>query len=209
MQLRWRVRRPLEEQWRRYLRAGGVEIGEGCWVAFGSHVESGTSLGHHTRINGPVSIRGKGRATIGPFCALGRRVTILTENHATALPNMQFNLHRKLRLPPDALVAGADVSIGPACWIGDGATILAGVDVGTGAVLAAGCVVSRDVAPFSIVAGVPAREIRRRCSEEVAAVLSESKWWEWPMDLMRRNTEFFEADISAISAEELAARIRS
>ena len=160
------------------------------------------------RINGPVSIRGKGRAAIGPFCSIGRRVTILTENHATGLPNMQFNLHRKLRLPSEALVAGADVSIGPACWIGDGATILAGVSVGAGAVLAAGCVVSRDVAPFAVVAGVPAREFRRRCSDEVAEVLTDSEWWEWGMERMRRNTEFFETDIAAISAEDLRARIR-
>ncbi len=203
---RWKRR--IGAIWLDRLRARGVEVGAGCWVAVGSQIERGTVIGHDARINGPASIRGEGRASIGPYCALGRRVTILTENHATNLPNMQFALHRRLGLPSQSLVVAADVEIGPACWIGDGVTVLPGVSIGAGAVVAAGAVVSGDVAPFTIVGGVPAREIRSRCPAPVAQVLLDSGWWDWPADRIERNLEFFAADITAVSAEALAATIR-
>ncbi len=193
--------------WTKRLRARGVQIGAGSWVGIGSHIRPGTIIGHDTRINGAASVIGGGRAVIGPHCAIGRRLTIHTENHATHFPNMQFGLSRALGIPRKELVLAADVEIGPACWVGDNVTVLAGVKVGAGAVLAAGSVVSSDVDAFTIAGGVPAREIRRRCSEEVAAVLLEAKWWEWPMDRLARNREFLTTDITSVSPQALAATI--
>jgi virginiamycin A acetyltransferase len=203
-----RLKAPVGSFWMDCLRASGVQIGPGCWVAIGSQIEPGTVIGHDTAINGPASIRGAGRATIGPYCAIGRRLTVLTENHATHLPNMQFVLHSRLGLPRGSLVVADGVEIGPACWLGDGVTILPGVSVGTGAVVAAGSVVTRDVAAFSVVAGVPARELRPRCSPEVARVLLDSAWWGWPRERLARNREFFATDITNVSPEVLAASIR-
>lgn len=71
------------------------------------------------------------------------------------------------------------VNIGHDVWIGHGATVLAGVSVGTGAVVGAGAVVTRDVAPYTIVAGVPARPIRRRATEAQEAALMRIAWWDW------------------------------
>lgn len=184
-----------------------VRIGSGSWVAGGSRIGPGTTIGHHTRINGPISIGGFGRATIGPYCAIGHRLTILTDNHRTDLPNMQFALNDALGLP--TIAVAADVDIGPACWVGDGVTVLAGVSVGVGAVLAAGSVVTADVAPFAIVGGVPAREIRRRCSPEVGRVLLDSAWWDWSPERLSRNREFFGTDIASVSPETLAATVGS
>jgi len=194
--------------WLRWLRAGGVQLGEEARVAIGSQIEPGTIIGRGTQINGPAVIRGAGRAVIGPFCAIGRRFTVRTENHLTSLPNMQFVLHDEIGISRERLVVPGDVEIGPACWVGDGVTVLAGVTVGAGAVLAAGAVVSSDVAPFAIVGGVPAREIRSRCSPEVARVLMDAAWWEWPMDRIVRNREFFATDITSTGAQALAASIR-
>ena len=65
-------------------------------------------------------------------------------------------------------------------WIGYRSTILSGVHVSKGAVIAAGAVVTHDVPPYAIVAGVPARVIGYRFSEEMIAKLLELKWWDWP-----------------------------
>jgi virginiamycin A acetyltransferase len=202
-----RYKRPLLSLWTNELRANGVDIGEGSWVAIGSQIQRGTTIGHHTRINGRASIRGRGRAVIGPYCEIGQGLTVLTENHGTRFPSMHVGLQRSIGIPPEQFYVEGDVEVGPTCWIGDRVTILAGVTVGCGAVLAAGSVVTRDVAPFSIVAGVPAREVRRRCQPEVGQVLLQSEWWNWPDERIKRNRAFFKLDIAKASQDELSAAI--
>lgn len=73
-----------------------------------------------------------------------------------------------------------DIRVGSDVWIGHEALVLSGVQIGDGAVVAARAVVTRDVPPFSIVAGNPARVIRQRVSAEVAERLIVTKWWDWP-----------------------------
>lgn len=80
----------------------------------------------------------------------------------------------------DYAVSRGDVVIGSDVWLCTNSIILSGVTVGHGAVIAAGAVVSRDVAPYSIVAGNPARHIRWRFAPEICAALLEAAWWEWP-----------------------------
>lgn len=79
-----------------------------------------------------------------------------------------------------------DVVIGSDVWLCTGAMILSGVSIGDGAVVAAGAVVSRDVEPYSIVAGNPARHIRWRFSEDEREALLMARWWEWPEDEVRQ-----------------------
>ena len=74
------------------------------------------------------------------------------------------------------------VSIGNDVWIGAHSVVLSGVTIGDGAVVAAGSVVSRDVRPYAIVAGVPANERRRRFPDDVVDRLLETRWWEWPTE---------------------------
>jgi carbonic anhydrase/acetyltransferase-like protein (isoleucine patch superfamily) len=70
-------------------------------------------------------------------------------------------------------------------WIGHGAIVLPGRSVGTGAVIAAGAVVTKDVVPYAIVAGNPARVVRLRFSEPIAARLERLKWWDWSHERLR------------------------
>ena len=80
-----------------------------------------------------------------------------------------------------------DIVIGNDVWIGYEAVILAGVTVGDGAVIAARAVVTKDVPPYTIVGGVPARPIRRRFPEETVNQLLRLRWWDWPAGRIARN----------------------
>lgn len=80
-----------------------------------------------------------------------------------------------------------DIIIGNDVWIGYEAVVMAGVTIGDGAIIGARAVVTKDVPPYTIVGGVPAREIRRRFSDDVIARLLELKWWDWPAERIQRN----------------------
>lgn len=80
-----------------------------------------------------------------------------------------------------------DIVIGNDVWIGYEAVVMAGVTIGDGAIIGARAVVTKDVPPYTIVGGVPARKIRRRFSDDVIARLQELKWWDWPAEQIQRN----------------------
>ena len=72
------------------------------------------------------------------------------------------------------------IAVGNDVWIGYEAVILSGVTIGDGAIVAARSVVTKDVPPYTVVGGVPARPIRRRFGQETIDALLELKWWDWP-----------------------------
>ena len=86
-----------------------------------------------------------------------------------------------------------DIVIGNDVWIGYEAVVMAGVTIGDGAIIGAQAVVTKDVPPYTIVGGVPAREIRRRFSDNVIARLLELKWWDWPAEQIQRNIKNIQA----------------
>lgn len=83
------------------------------------------------------------------------------------------------------------VVIGNDVWIGQGATLLSGITIGDGAIIAAGAVVTKDVEPYSIVGGVPAKEIRKRFNDDEIKFLLELKWWDKPEKWIKENAEKF------------------
>ena len=88
--------------------------------------------------------------------------------------------------------------IGNDVWIGHGVTVLPGAQVGDGAILAAGAVVSKDVAPYEIVGSVPARCIRERFPAAIAERLRRIAWWNWPFEALMENlADFQSGDVAA------------
>ncbi|TIU83623.1 MAG: antibiotic acetyltransferase, partial [Mesorhizobium sp.] len=71
------------------------------------------------------------------------------------------------------------VTVGHDVWIGHGAVVMPGIAIGNGAVIGANAVVTRDVAPYTIVAGVPAKPLRERFSAAIAARIEAMSWWDW------------------------------
>lgn len=80
-----------------------------------------------------------------------------------------------------------DVIIGNDVWIGFGATIMSGVKIGDGAVIGAMSIITRDVSPYSIMVGNPAKEIKKRFNDDVINKLLEIQWWNWPEEKIRKN----------------------
>lgn len=129
-------------------------------------------------------------ADIGRFCSIAANTRInalehpmerVTTHKLTYRPNEYF---RYLGVDQNfrARRRAKRVAIGHDVWIGHGAVILPGVVIGNGAVIGANAVVTRDVAPYAIVAGSPARKIRDRFSPAVAARLDTLAWWDWPVE---------------------------
>ena len=137
---------------------------------------------------------------IGGFCSFGPEVLILGRaNHETErVSSFPF---RTVMLYPgagnqDARERGP-VTIGHDVWVGARAIILSGVTVGSGAVIGAGAVVARDVPPYTVVVGNPARAVRHRFPPDVVEALLSIAWWDWPDEKIARLEPEFYGDVSA------------
>lgn len=80
-----------------------------------------------------------------------------------------------------------DIVVGNDVWIGYEAVILAGVTIGDGAIIGARAVVTKDVPPYTIVGGIPAKQIRKRFNEETIDILLKLKWWDWSKERIAKN----------------------
>ena len=133
------------------------------------------------------------RLIIGKFCSIvcGAKFIFNCANHTLkSLSTYTFPLFFEEWDLPKSEVATAwdnkgDIVIGNDVWIGYDAVIMAGVTIGDGAIIGTRAVVTKDVEPYSIVGGVPAKEIRKRFSPEVIKKLMEIQWWNWPIEKIR------------------------
>jgi len=144
------------------LSANGIKLGDNVTLARGcnlictgviAHKGVGISIGNNTGINAGTYLAGQGGIEIGNDVIIGPGVKIFSENHLFGNVDLIIK---------DQDVCREKVIIGNNCWISSGAIILAGVTIGEGSVIAAGCVVTRSVEAYSFVAGVPGRVIKNR-----------------------------------------------
>lgn len=172
---------------------GSVKISDGCKV-HRANLDGNVEVGRYTTLWGPNIYIGAllQKITIGSFCSIARNVTIQETYHRS---DTVSTYHMLKNIFGDQghgdFISKGDIQIGNDVWIGAHAIILSGVTIGDGSIIAAGAVVNKDVPPYAVVAGNPARVVKYRFNEELITELLNVKWWNWEIDKIKRNKDFF------------------
>lgn len=141
------------------------------------------------------------RLIIGKFCSIacGAKFLFNSANHTlSSLSTYPFPLFfEEWGLEKRNVAASwdnkGDIVIGNDVWIGYEAVIMAGVTIGDGAIIGARAVVTKDVPPYTVAGGIPAKPIKKRYPEETIAALSELKWWDWTEERIAQNLHAIQA----------------
>lgn len=180
--------------------SGGCTIGDDCDI-MNCVMEEKSELGRRNLIRNTSLGKGSYTGTntiikqsrIGKFCCISWNVSIGGSNHnyknvslyTDYWHNRTFDAGIEIKEPEKpSVIIGNDV------WIGSGCNILEGVTIGNGCVIGAGSVFTKDVEPYSVVVGVPARTIKKRFSDEIIELLEHIEWWNWTDDKIKENIEF-------------------
>lgn len=140
---------------------------------------------------GTIHITGDGDVSVGKYCSLSTAIVavFLPDHRIDWISTYPFPVLWDLPImghpvDPDNIKIGNDV------WIGSGATLLGGADIGDGAVIGAFSLVAGKIPPYSIAVGQPAKVIRKRFSDDIIEELLKIKWWNWDKERIMENVEF-------------------
>jgi chloramphenicol O-acetyltransferase type B len=185
------------------LRKKNIIISVGCDLnnsEFGNNIYIGenitlvnSSIGDYSYINNNSKIK---NTTIGKFCSIGPNVQIILGKHPAHFisthpifysNNKPFKTFTdKTHIDEyDSVIIGNDV------WIAEGVLIPGGVKIGDGAIITARSVVTKDVEPYSIVGGIPAKHIKYRFDDALIQKIHNSEWWNWEIEELRLNFQLF------------------
>ncbi len=168
---------------------GGNIVPEYCVFSDKTRLGYRTTLGTNNFFGGKVSI--------GKYCQIGRDVAFHPTNHPISFPTTYVN-SQLFEGELKSLKTEKPITLGNDIWVGHGVIILAGVTVGNGAILAAGSVITKDVEPYAIVAGNPAKLIRKRFSDKSIEELQNLKWWDKSDSELENLKPFFFKDLNEI-----------
>lgn len=193
-----------------FSRGGEVEIGSGCMIRGDVSIGDDVHIGPDCTLNGEIRIGTganlngrnvvRGNVDIGRYTAISPSAEIRSKNHSVAKPTLQLKLYRQITGKELEWDSKGDIVIGNDVWIGSQSKILSGVEIGHGAIIGAGAVVTDDVEPYAIMAGVPAEMKKWRFSADIREELLALKWWEWSKEEMRENREFFETNLHEVES---------
>lgn len=156
-------------------------------------VLTNSSIGDYSYINSNSKIR---NTKIGKFCSIGSNVQIILGKHpynfASTHPSF-FSNNKIFKTFSDLnyIDEYEEVTIGNDVWIGEGALIPNGVTIGNGAIIAARAVVTKDVEPYSIVGGVPAKHIKFRFDQDTVNQINSSEWWNYKEEVLIKSFKSF------------------
>lgn len=173
-----------------------------------SRIEAGSTIfsstfGKHSFCGYDCSIL---NCSIGSFCSIASRVCIGGVAHPVNFVSTSpvFLSHRdsvKAKFARHDFLPMVRTSIGNDVWIGEGAYIKAGVSIGHGAVVGMGSVVTKDVEPYAIVAGNPAKVIRMRFDQRIIEALLQMAWWDLPESELAKISEYFDRPTELLTRE--------
>lgn len=129
--------------------------------------------------------------TIGKYCSISYGVKFVLDDG-----KHQYNQVSNFPFPTNEIGDKKGITIGNDVWIGLNTIILNGVKIGNGATIAAGAVVTSDVPDYCVVAGVPAKVIKRKCSENEAEDMNKIAWWNWSEDKLQKAFPDFKYSMS-------------
>lgn len=137
-------------------------------------------------------------AEVGKFCCISWNVCLYGgSSHNYLSPSMYTTYHWKKVFGSTVDTRCAEKSktiVGNDVWIGNGAIVINGITIGDGAIIGAGAVVTKDVPPYCVVAGVPAKVIRKRFDDLTIERLLKIKWWNWPEEVLAANEQILRID---------------
>lgn len=185
-----------------------VTIGRRCRIGgtirLGDHASLGertssygdVTVGRGTRLNPRCELRGS--VSIGRYCAIARDTAFQEPAHDHTKLAVQHPLYERVLGVESKGSSNGPITVGNDVWIGADALILSGVEIGDGAVIAGKSVVTDDVDPYSVVAGVPAEHKHYRFPESVRERLLELRWWEWSESEIADNAAVFQSPIESV-----------
>ncbi len=173
------------------------------------HIAEGTLVMGNMSYYAPNVIKYKGdsgRVIIGNFASVAPDADFYVGGlHRVEWVSL-YGLRAMLELPgayEDGFTHGrGDIVVGSDTWVTNGCTVMSGVTIGDGAVIGTKAVVAKDVRPYAIVVGNPAKEIGRRFSDEQVEALLRIKWWDWPTELVKERVDALSSpDVDAFIAQ--------
>jgi len=162
---------------------------EGCNVINRGNFISDSQIGFATYTGMNCIIK---NTTIGKFCDLSWNLSLGGGNHhiQRTVKYSEYHLNQILNgSSPIIHKPEPPTQIGNDVWIGNGAIVLRGIKIGDGAVIGAGAVVTKDVDPYTVVVGAPAKPIKKRFDDTIIKELQELKWWDWDIERIREKRD--------------------